>query len=179
MSIAIRRATPEDTPAVAQLLADGFASYRAFAPEGWQPPVPHEQERLAIEGLLGRESVWFVVAEDDAGHAGQCGVHPASTQRAMRGDPLPGAAQLWQLFVRQDLWGEGLADRLHGLALQAMHERDYEWARLHTPSGQARARHFYEKRGWRESGVSLADPPDLAGLPMVEYRLGLAGDPPG
>ena len=33
----------------------------------------------------------------------------------------------------------------------------------------SRARAFYERRGWRESPTSLEDPPDLNGMPTVEY----------
>jgi hypothetical protein len=43
--------------------------------------------------------------------------------------------------------------------------------RLFTPSGQARARRFYEREGW-----TLADGPyddDHVGLPVVEYRRAL------
>ena len=67
------------------------------------------------------------------------------------GDPVPGTAHFWQLFVRQDLWGTGLAGDLHDRAVTEMRSRGYTRARLLTPTGQARARAFYKRRGWRES----------------------------
>jgi GNAT superfamily N-acetyltransferase len=171
--VRIRDAVPGDAPAVISLLTRSFEGYREFAEAGWKPPVPGPEEELATERFLGDERVWYVVAEDDAGHAGQCGITPAHTLRAMKGDPVPGTAHFWQLFVRPDLWGSGLAGDLHDRAVMEMRSRGYTRARLLTPAGQARARAFYERRGWREAPISVEEPPDLAGLPVVEYRLEL------
>lgn len=170
----IRPATPADADAVLRFLADGFRAYRAFGPD-WRPPAQDADSLLATEWVLGRPECWFVLAEDDAGHAGQCGFHPAHTERLMRGDPIPGLAHFWQLFVRRDLWGTGMADRLHAMALDAIRARGYERARLFTPAVQARARAFYERRGWRPSGRSVGgfgDPP----LELVEYELSVSDD---
>jgi GNAT superfamily N-acetyltransferase len=173
--VRIRKAEPSDGPAVISLLKAGFDSYRDFAPAGWEPPDPGLEEELVSERFLGDERVWFVVAEDEHGHAGQCGFMPAHSRRNMKGDPQPGAAHFWQLFVRRDLWGSGLAGELHDRAVAALCDRGYTRARLLTPAGQARARAFYERRGWYEAPFSVEDGPDLNGLPLVEYRLDLAG----
>jgi GNAT superfamily N-acetyltransferase len=171
--VRIRDASPADAEAVIALLAAAFRDYREFAAPGWEPPFPGLEEQMATERFLGDERIWYVVAEDDAGHAGQCGFTPAHTARAMKGDPVPGMAHFWQLFVRRDLWGSGLAADLHERAVAELHARGYERARLLTPSGQARARRFYERRGWVESPISVTEPVDLNGLPVVEYRLEL------
>jgi len=45
-------------------------------------------------------------------------------------------------------------------------DRGYRTARLHTPAGHARARRFYERRGWRVSA-----PPEMwLDLSVIEYR---------
>ena len=174
----IRHAIPAHAPSVIALLNDGFASYRDFAPPDWEPPDIGQEEELVFERFVARAEVWYEVAEDTQGHAGQCGFMPAHRRRNMQGDPVPGTAQFWQLFVRRDLWGGGLAGDLHARAVTAMRGRGYTRARLFTPAGQARARRFYEKRGWREAPISIDDPPDLAGLAVVEYRLDLSGPGP-
>jgi GNAT superfamily N-acetyltransferase len=169
----IRAASRQDVPAVLALMAAGFETYRRFAPEDWQPPEQDRGAALAIEYIVTHPQTWYVVAEDAAGHAGQCGFHPAHEERMMRGRRIEGLAHFWQLFVREDLWGSGLGGRLHDLSVEAMRERGFTRARLNTPAGQARARRFYERRGWRSAGPS----PDGLGSPAIEllrYELDLA-----
>lgn len=173
MSWTIRDATAADADAIVGGLIAGFATYRSFAPPDWEPPAPQASSPLATEQLLRDPAVWYVVAEDDRGLAGQCGFHPAHERRYMQGPRIEGAAWLWHLFVREDLWGSGLAGELHDRALAAMRERRYREARLSTPEGQARSRRFYEKRGWRLAPRSVSAAETLTGLPLVEYRLAL------
>jgi hypothetical protein len=40
--------------------------------------------------------------------------------------------------------------------------------RLFTPEGQARARAFYERRGWTTDGAARHEP--MLALDLVEYR---------
>ncbi len=49
-----------------------------------------------------------------------------------------------------------------------MRAQGYVSARLFTPSQHARARRFYERRGWTAADEALNE--DLA-LPLTEYRL--------
>lgn len=169
--VRIRPATGADTPAVVRFLAAGLETFGDFAP-GWRPPAQDADSELATEWVLGRPETWFVIAEDASGHAGQCGFHPAHEERMMRGPRIPGLAHFWQLFVRRDLWGGGLADRLHGRAIAEIGACGYGRARLFTPAVQVRARRFYEERGWRPSGRSVGGFGAPA-LELVEYELDL------
>ena len=65
-----------------------------------------------------------------------------------------GGVYLWHLFTRPAWWGTGLAAGLHDAFLAEARARGYRTARLHTPAGHARARRFYERRGWRVSGAA-------------------------
>src|SRR5829696_4723765 len=69
----IRPAVRADATAVIALVGDGFASYRDFAPSDWAPPEIGQEEELAFERFVARGDVWYVVADDAQGHAGQCG----------------------------------------------------------------------------------------------------------
>jgi GNAT superfamily N-acetyltransferase len=169
-AFAIRVATSGDIDAMVAHLSAGFASYREFAPPGWDPPEPDRERTLE---RFRRPDTWARLALADGRAAG----HVAFT--AATGDPfedpdgwrsgpaIPGKAHLWQLFVLPAYWGSGVGAELLDLAVAGMAEQRYERARLFTPVAHARARRFYERRGW-EPGGSLTDP-DL-GLELVEYR---------
>jgi ribosomal protein S18 acetylase RimI-like enzyme len=97
--------------------------------------------------------------------------HVAVTQAREREEPrpdIPGLAHLWQLFVRPPWWGSGLATRLNALAVAHATERGFAAIRLFTPSGNRRARAFYEREGFKTDGVTVPEP--LLGLELVQYR---------
>jgi hypothetical protein len=60
---------------------------------------------------------------------------------------------------------------LHTRALHAARERGFTAIRLFTPTGQARARRFYEREGWTVNGEPFCDPG--FGLQLVEYHRSL------
>ena len=98
---AFRAATPDDAEAIAAAVGRGFEGYRAFAPDGWEPPE-FEREVELVAATLGNPRAWCAIAERDGAMA-----------------------------------------------------------------GQARARRFYEREGWRQTG----EPFEIAdGLPTLEYR---------
>ena len=156
-----RVARPADAPTIARTMHLGILTYAAFAPAGWSPrPPPRLVESLA-ERLRSRHT-WGVLADiagEPAGHA------------VMFPDWQPGgAAYLSHLFARPAWWGSGLAGDLHDAFVAEASARGYRTARLHTPAGNARARRFYERRGWRVS----APPETWLDLPVIEYRCPLA-----
>jgi GNAT superfamily N-acetyltransferase len=159
-TIITRRATTADVEAILAIVKTGFDSYTTFAAPGWAPPdIADDRERTVA--LLSEPTTWGLLALDDGRPVGHFAFTPARRRTAdeVPGDwrerePIPGLAHLWQLFVLPEWWGSGVAARL----------------RLFTPSGQARARRFYERRGW--TPVVEQFNPEL-GLDLVEYRLEL------
>src|SRR4051812_32268369 len=113
----IRVAVPDDATALAETTGMGFESYRAWAPEGWQPP-PRPLEIRSIRERLRVRTTWCAMAVEPSGqHAGHVGItHAAERERPHA--RLDGRAHLWMLFVRPPWWGTGLATRLHRLALE-------------------------------------------------------------
>jgi len=163
-----RRAAVADVPRLATLVAEGFRTYRDFAPADWAPPADEEHTEY-LEAALEDPDTWSLVAEHGSELAGHVIVIPAAHSRA----PVPdaGLAHFFQLFVTRSWWGTGLATTLHGAAVSAARERGYDAMRLFTPAPQARARRFYEREGW-----ALETPPHaVEHLPfdMTEYRLAL------
>ena len=155
--IARRPARPEDAEAIAGVVAEGFASFRTFAPAGWISPERATPENVqAIRDRLWAPGAWAEVAEADGAVVGVCSFEPAR-----RGPP--DAAYLIHVFVRRPWWGGGLARELLAAAVAAAAAAGYREMRLVTPAGQARARRFYAREGWRE-----------AGPPTPDARLGMA-----
>ena len=83
---------------------------------------------------------------------------------------LPGVAHLWQLFVLPEWWGRGAAPILHEAAVSEMRLGGFERSRLYTPSHHARARRFYERRGWTAGDEDFNDGLQLV---LTEYWLEL------
>lgn len=164
-----REARAEDASAIARVVAAGFSGYRAFAPEGWEPPGVEAETEL-LEPLLARPDFWCAVAERDGAVAGHSAFLPAAGSMAPSNDP--GLAHLRALFVDREWWGHGVAGRLHVMALEEATRRRFTAIRLFTPAAQARARRFYEREGWRVAGEPFAAE---LGLTLVEYRRDLPG----
>ena len=164
----LRDATPADAERLARTVIEGFEHYRAFAPPGWEPPPLHH-EIETLHDLLPDERVWCRLAESGGEIVGQVTFLPAS--RAAVPDDDPALAHLRNLFVDERHWGTGLATALHAAAISEARERGFRTMRLFTPAGQARARRFYEREGWRRAGDAFHAPgPDLV---IIEYRLAL------
>ena len=164
--VTIRPATPADAEAMDALAIAGIATYAAFAAEGWTPPIAGE----AVErtrGWLGDDEAFALVAEDEHGaQAGHVMFVPGIRARMVAEDPE--LAHLGQLFLRRDHWGTGLATDLLRQATAEAARRGFTAMRLFCASGQDRARRFYEREGWSQTGPRHFDAE--IGLDIVEYR---------
>ena len=108
----------------------GFA--RIFDPPE-RYPYPDAETRAELEAFVAR------------------GAH-VLLDREERGYALVEGDWLHQLFVRPAVWGTGVAAELHDRAI-ALGGR-----RLWVMEKNARARRFYEQRGWREDGRTRVVP---------------------
>jgi GNAT superfamily N-acetyltransferase len=163
-----RAATAADAPRLAAVMAAGIETYRSFAGEGFRPPGADEIA-ADLAARLPLPSVWCELAEAGGEVAGYVSLLPAAESRLR--DDTPGVAHFWMLFVRVPWWGTGLAGRLHAAACDAAVARGFTSMRLFTPAGQARARAFYERRGWAFSDGPF--PHEAMQLEIVEYRRAL------
>jgi GNAT superfamily N-acetyltransferase len=155
--LTMRRAWPADAETLVRITRLGQETWRPFAPRGWTLP-PYAEHVATVRGWLSHPGAWallaFVVGEP-AGHASMV---PGSWDE-------PRSAILWGLFVSPAWWGSGLADSLHEAFVEQARGARYPYAWLTTPAGHARARRFYERRGWRAD--TLLE--DNRGMPMAVY----------
>lgn len=170
-TLQMRSATAVDAASIARLVHACFRTYRTFMGARWEPPDVEWQaadleRRLCGEGVRTR----MAIASPQTDPVAFSGWMPARTDGEPR-DLVPGLAHLWMLFVGRERWGSGLGAELLDWAGTGMLAAGYDTARLWTPTGQARARAFYERHGWRASGRDHFSPE--LGLPLLEYRLAL------
>jgi GNAT superfamily N-acetyltransferase len=122
--------------------------------------VPFEQRIRAFEdGLtkVGNDAqVWITEREEQI-----IGLVTCTCER--------GTAVLRDLYVVPEAWGSGVAAALHETALGWMRNRADE-AILWVGEANARARRFYERKGWRADGERRAS---SLGPPELRYRLPL------
>jgi GNAT superfamily N-acetyltransferase len=152
-----RRAWPADAETLVRTTRLGQETWRAFAPRGWTlAPYPDHVDR--IRGWLSRPGAWALLASAAGEPAGHAAMLPGDWDE-------PRSAILYGLFVRPPWWGTGLADALHDAFLDHARAAAYPYAWLSTPAAHARARRFYERRGWRAD--TLLE--DNRGLPMAVH----------
>lgn len=160
--LVFRPATLADAPALADVVREGFESYREWAQPGWDPPAP-PLHLSGIRDRLPEAGCVCLLAEAAPETAGVVAYAPAREE--------PGVAHIWMLFLRRARWGSGLAADLLTRAVAAASHEGYAAMRLHTPAEHARARAFYEREGWRAADPPFYEP--MLGLELVTYRLRL------
>jgi GNAT superfamily N-acetyltransferase len=165
----VRPGSRHDLGMMADNLEEGFGTYRSWAATGWQPPSRVEM-LLGMMQRFTKDGSWSVVAFTDEGQAaGHATARPEAGEDGLARQDM---ARLTHLFVRRPFWGSGVADLLHERIVAGMRERGFASACLWTPVGQARARAFYERNGWRPTGA-LDLENDLR-LELLEYARELA-----
>jgi GNAT superfamily N-acetyltransferase len=133
----IREARAEESQILAavQELASVAALGHIFPPELY--PYP----RAAVQAR------WLAAASEPATR-----MLVALNEDGPLGAALVSEEWLEGLYVIPERWGTGLAGELHGRALDAVRELGSERCHLWVLEDNARARRFYERRGWRENG---------------------------
>jgi GNAT superfamily N-acetyltransferase len=163
--IDLRRATPADIETVIGLVQAGIDSYREWAPD-WAPDPPSLEMRERLSPLYSDDArAWILLAfdGDEAVGVASLSVMTGADTRV----PPEGTVYLWQMFVRRDRQGSGLAGALIDRLLDEARRRGYDRVVLWTPAGAAQARRFYEREGFELTGEEDLD--SSFGLPLVQY----------
>jgi GNAT superfamily N-acetyltransferase len=163
--IELQRIRSPDRQRVIEFVLQGIDAYRDWAPH-WRPVPPPPETRERLDGLYDDDDrAWglMAVAGDEVVGLVSLSVTTGADARV----PEPGTVYLWQMFVRPDWQGSGLAGGLLDRLLEEARRRDYERIVLWTPAGAERARRFYEREGFELTGER--DPDSSFGLPLVQY----------
>lgn len=165
MRAVIRRATHDDLDA---LVALHVASFRA----GNEPHLPaSERDRMTPErsrsgiGLMLDAAPGVAVFAATDGDGAMTGLATAGpTLEVGMGDT---AGQLFALYVDPPAWGRGHGAALDRAAREHLAGASFAFAVLWVLEGNAGARAFYERRGWRPDGATRPH----AGATAVRYRV--------
>ena len=85
----------------------------------------------------------------------------------------PAVADLTQLHLHPDAWGQEVARLLLEAALDDMRTLEFRAAEVQVFADQARARRFYERAGFRETEDAGAIRTGDSWIGVAHYRLGL------
>lgn len=155
MSPSLRLAVPSDATALAALKQLTF--HETFV-EGFAIPYPsadlarfveahHSVAAVAGELHDAERTTWVV--EDGDTLLGYAQVGPCKLPHP---DVLPGAGELYQLYVRPQLHGHGIGRRLLHIALERLAATRPGPAWLGVWSGNHRAQRFYQAAGFAKVG---------------------------
>ncbi len=83
-----------------------------------------------------------------------------------------------RMYVTPERWGQGIGRFLYAIAVDHLRGAGYETATLWVLEGNGRARSWYERLGWVETGErkTVYEP---AAIDELGYKLDLAGRPAG
>jgi GNAT superfamily N-acetyltransferase len=161
---AIRPATADDVGALAAVHAEAVAlAYAGIFDAGVPPPTADELlGRWAL--LVATPDAWVGVAEHDGATVGMVGARPSPDP-----DAPAGTGEIVGLHVRPMWWGQGVGGRLFDAAVEEAGRLGLAPLRLWALQANLRARHLYERRGWRPDGPTKA-----IAAHVVELRYSLA-----
>jgi GNAT superfamily N-acetyltransferase len=147
--IALREAGPADLPAVGALHhRSRAATYRGLVPDPALAALsaPMIAQWWAERWRWERHTHLLTVAEHDGRLAGFNYVGPDE-------DHARHVGELYAIHLDPGEQGRGVGRRLMVDALATMHGRGWRRAVLWVLAGNAHARRFYERGGWRPDGV--------------------------
>jgi GNAT superfamily N-acetyltransferase len=169
----IRRATPDDAPAIATIRV-----------AGWQSAYRGQLEDALLDRLSATkdEPRWRAHLEaPPPGHRGFVAERSGETVGFATCGPTrdPGqpahVGELYAIYVVPRAAGTGVGRALLQRALDALREDGYAEATLWVLESNRRGHAFYEASGWRRDGATKQDLMDGFELREVRYRVRLAG----
>jgi len=85
-------------------------------------------------------------------------------------DAPPGTAELYTIYLLAEAWGVGVGALLHDAILDRLSTDAWDAVTLWVLGTNARARRFYERRGWRQ--VAGQRTQEFGGSVVTDYRYG-------
>lgn len=144
--------------------------HRRAAQTGFAHIFPEEAAPPTYEDDLARWQFWLGPDREQGRHAYTVRADERVVGVVLAGpDPAdPALGHLSRLYVDPDMWGVGIGTALHDAATADLVERGFPAATLWVLVDNLRARQWYERLGWTQTGASkpVHEP---AGIYDVQY----------
>jgi len=172
MGLLVRRAEPQDAPAVARVhVASWRQAYRGLLPQEYLDSLSVEARTMtwakAFSQLPGQSST-TLVGELDGQIVGFASVGPSRDD-----DTDTATGELWGLYLDPAHWGTGQGHTLHTEALDVTRASGATEATLWVLTTNQRARNFYERHGWTADGAEKSVWRGDVRLDETRYRISL------
>ncbi len=143
MAFNLRIATTDDIQDIVDAYLDSWrGGYEGLLPEREITAQLERRRDYDWSGPVDSATATVTVAMSDGRLVGV--VQATELSHAPRDLP-----EITMLYVRPEAWGRGVASALLTAGTDWIAERGHRSARLRVVEGQARARRFYERAGWR------------------------------
>jgi len=169
MTVSLRPAEPADLPPVGRLHhRSRAAAYRDLVPaEALAVPTAEMMaDWWATRWAHERDTHLMTIADYDGRLAGFTYVGPDE-------DGEPSAGELYAIHLDPDLQARGIGRALMVNALTELRRRGFRRALLWVLTGNAHARRFYERGGWRPDGARQDAQIGSADTPQLRYARAL------
>ena len=175
MGLFVRRAEPQDAPAVARVhVASWRQAYRGLLPQEYLDSLSIETRTTtwakAFSQLRDQAST-TLVGELDGQIVGFACVGPSRDDDTDRA-----TGELWGLYLDPAHWEVGYGNTLHTEALDVARASGAAVATLWVLTTNQRARHFYERHGWVADGTEKTVWRGDVRLDETRYRISLGQD---
>ncbi len=151
----IRPARPEESHVIADIHVRSWrAAYRGMVPDAILAALDiheHQQHWEKAIAASGRGAA-VLVAELNGPIAGFISYGKRTPE-----DLPKDTGEVYKLYLDPDFYGQGIGGHLLRAAVEGMKRGGYARAVLWVLVANRRARHFYEKAGWRPDGASRID----------------------
>jgi ribosomal protein S18 acetylase RimI-like enzyme len=172
VTLSLRPAHADDIDSIGTLhYRSRIAAYRDFVPiDGLSALSPESlsawwRERFTYEADTHR----LTVAIDDGRTVGFSYVGPEE-------EHTPDLGQLYAIHLLPEAQGRGIGKALMCDAIEAMRRREWSAAVLWVLEGNAHARRFYERGGWRPDGREREEMIGTAPTRQLRYELSWLGE---
>ena len=157
-----KTARRDDLFAVSRVYEESWRrAYRGLLPQEYLDSLPAGNWVPYLK-QAGRESLILLDGDSVIGAAGCC---------ASRVPELAGWGEIASIYLLPEYWGKGWGKLLFSAAVEQLEAMGCRKLFLWVLEGNQRARAFYERMGFRPSGIDRDD--ELGGRPVreIQYRL--------